>query len=67
MRPTQKQLDFIEDIREKLELDDPNCQTIEEASKWIAEHIDEYNNVTSGMTEDFGLSMFDTFQESKDE
>lgn len=61
MKPTQRQLDFIEDICEKLELDNPNCQTIEEASKWIADHIDDYNEATIGVIEDFGLTMFDTF------
>ena len=43
MMPTEKQLSFIEDICEVLEIDNPNCQTKEQASEWISEHIEEYN------------------------
>ena len=42
MKPTEKQLNFIEEICYVLDLDEPQNLTKEEASKWISEHIDEY-------------------------
>ena len=43
MKPTKKQLSFISEICDVLEIDNPNCKTIEEASDWIGEHLSLYN------------------------
>ena len=43
MKPTKKQLDFIDDICLELKLQKPNCKTIQEASDWISNHLDRYN------------------------
>ncbi len=44
MKPTSKQIDFIKDICEVLGLKEPTCETIQEASSWIQEHLDDYNS-----------------------
>ncbi len=43
MKPTKKQLDFIDDICVELNLAKPNCKTIQEASNWISNHLNSYN------------------------
>jgi hypothetical protein len=42
MEPTEKQLKFISVIYKTLDIDDPNCQTKQEATKWISDHINEF-------------------------
>ena len=43
MKPTKKQLDFIDAICLELNLAKPNCKTIQEASTWISDNINSYN------------------------
>ena len=43
MEPTEKQLKFIEDICDELDIDNPHCSTKQEASEWIHDHIDEFH------------------------
>lgn len=44
IKPTQKQLDFIAEIEEYVE-DAFDGRTRREASKWIEDHVDEYNQM----------------------
>lgn len=44
MAPTSKQLNFIKEICSELDLPNPKCKTIQEASNWISNHIDSYNS-----------------------
>lgn len=42
MKPTEKQLSFINHICEVLEIETPNCETKEQAKDFISNHIQEY-------------------------
>lgn len=44
IKPTEKQLNFIADI-EKFVGDTFDGETRQEASKWIEEHLDEFNQM----------------------
>lgn len=42
MEATERQLKFIDLICTVLEIENPKIEKKEEASKWIADHIEEY-------------------------
>lgn len=46
---TSKQLKFIEEICEVLDLENPNCKTKKEACQFIKENIDEYKDVIDNL------------------
>lgn len=55
MKPTEKQLFFINRICEILNIDNPNCQTKEEASEWISDNVEEYNEYIEDMSDCEGM------------
>lgn len=53
MSSTEKQIDFIEIMCNKLDIDNPNCKTKEEAQKWISEHYSDFKIACIDITNEF--------------
>ena len=55
MNPTEKQLKFIEEICDVLDLENPNCQTRQETYLFIHDNIEEYKMTIDELKDTQGL------------
>ena len=68
MKPTDKQISFIKDICGKLNLKEPDCKTVREASFWIQSHLDAYNEANrSDWTEHWDEEDYELHGYSRDD